>query len=179
MDFGGVSPIGMNNNLMKMAIDYGAALNLPQEALVKALLITQFVGFPAAIVYSKLGERIGTVRGILIGIGAYAVSVVFASRMQTVNEFYALAIVIGLVQGGIQALSRSLFASLIPPDKASEYFGFYNMLGKLSSVLGPFLMAFVAATTGNNRASILALLLLFAIGGGILFATTRMKHQEQ
>jgi UMF1 family MFS transporter len=161
------------NTVMKMAVDYGAALKLPQSSLVKALLVTQFVGFPAAIIYSKLGEKIGAAKGILIGICVYAVSVIFASKMNSVAEFYGLAVVIGLVQGGVQALSRSLFASLIPPDKASEYFGFYNMLGKLSSILGPFLMAYVAAKTGNNRISILSLLLLFGLGGIILVYSQR------
>ena len=88
------------NTVMKMAVDYGAALNLPQSSLVKALLVTQFVGFPAAIIYSKLGEKIGAAKGIFIGICVYSASVVFASKMNSAAEFYGLAVVIGLCQGG-------------------------------------------------------------------------------
>lgn len=166
------------NTVMKMAVDFGAALNLPKDAMIKALLLTQFVGFPAAIVYGRLGEKIGAARGILIGIGTYAVTIIWASQMSSSREFYMLAGIIGLVQGGVQALSRSMFASLIPSDKASEFFGFYNMLGKLSSVMGPFLMAVVSAKTGNNSLSILSLLLLFGIGGIVLLLTPRAPATE-
>ena len=84
------------------------------------------------------------------------------------QEFYALAVAIGLVQGGVQSLSRSLYARLIPPDKSGEFFGFYNMMGKFASVLGPVLVGWVAVSTGSSRAGLFAIVLLFVIGGGVL-----------
>ena len=122
------------------------------------------MAFPAAIVFGRIGEKFGTKRGIMIGITVYAGVCVFATRMDSQREFFIMAVVIGLVQGGVQSLSRSYFARLIPAEKGGEYFGFYNMLGKFAAILGPTLMG-VSALLVGNRKSILALLLLF--GGGL------------
>jgi UMF1 family MFS transporter len=134
-----------------------------------ALLITQFVGFPAAIVFGRLGERWGAKRAILVAIGVYIGVTVFASRMQSATEFYALAVTVGLVQGGIQALSRSLYSRLIPRDQASEFFGFYNLLGKFAAILGPLLVGGVGVVTGDPRNAILSVLILFIAGGLLLY----------
>ena len=156
------------NTIIKMAVNYGVSLGLPTGSLLTALLITQFVGFPAALLFGWLGDRIGPKRGILIGICVYAAITVYAYFLDSVAEFYALAIAVGLVQGGVQSLSRSLYGRLVPEGKNAEFFGFFNMMGKFATVLGPLLIAIVAAITNNERASIISLVLLFVIGGGLL-----------
>ena len=157
------------DTVVRMAIDYGKALGFGTNDLIVALLVTQFVGFPAALAFGRIGERIGTKRGILLGIGVYCGVAVWGYFIQAVWEFYALAVTIGLVQGGVQSLSRSLYARLIPADKSAEFFGFYNMLGKFAAVIGPVLMGWVAVVTDSTRFSILALLVLFVLGGLLLW----------
>jgi UMF1 family MFS transporter len=152
------------NTVIKLATDFGLAIGLDQGALMKALVVTQFVAFPAAILFGRIGEKWGAKRGIMIGIVVYAGVCLFATRMNSEREFFIMAGVVGLVQGGVQALSRSYFASLIPAEKGGEYFGFYNMLGRFAAILGPLLMGVTALVT-DSRTSILSLLLLF--GGGM------------
>jgi UMF1 family MFS transporter len=156
------------NTIIKMAVNYGVSLGLETGSLLTALLITQFVGFPAALLFGYLGDRIGPKRGIFIGLVVYAGITVYAYFLDSVAEFYALAITVGLVQGGVQSLSRSLFGRLVPEGKNAEFFGFFNMMGKFATVLGPLLIAVVAALTSNERASIISLVLLFVVGGALL-----------
>jgi MFS transporter, UMF1 family len=156
------------DTVIRMAVDYGLSLGLPSTSLIIALLITQFVGFPAAIVFAKLAGRVGARRGILCGIAVYMGVIVFGSFMTTAAHFYVLAAVVGLVQGGVQALSRSFYSRLIPKEEAGEFFGFYNMLGKFAAVIGPVLMGAVGMWTGNPRLSILSLGILFIAGGYLL-----------
>jgi UMF1 family MFS transporter len=156
------------DTIVRMAVDYGLSLGLPSQSLIVALLITQFVGFPAALVFAKLAGRIGTKQSILLGIVVYLGVSVFAYFMHTATEFYALAVVIGLVQGGVQALSRSFFSRLIPEAEAGEFFGFYNMLGKFAAVIGPALMGIVGLLTRSPRLSMLSLVILFLAGGMLL-----------
>lgn len=152
------------DTIIRMAVDYGLALGFQSANLLTALLLTQFVGFPAAIVFGKLGERRGPRQGIMVAIFVYLLVILWAYQMEQVWEFYLLAVIIGLVQGGIQSLSRSFYARLVPKDKAGEFFGFYNMLGKFAVVLGPVLMGLVAMATGSSRFSILAIPVLFIAG---------------
>ena len=154
--------------LLPDGLDYGAALGLPTSSLMTALLLTQFVAFPAALAFGWVGDRIGARRGILIGLTVYGLATVYASVLDSLSEFYALAVVIGLVQGGVQSLSRSFFGRLVPAGKGGEFFGFYNMMGKFATVVGPVLVALVALQTGSSRASILALVILFVAGGLVL-----------
>jgi UMF1 family MFS transporter len=156
------------DTIIRMAVDYGLSLGLPSQSLIIALLITQFVGFPAAIMFAKLAARVGTKRSILLGIAVYLGVTVFGYFMKTATEFYVLAAVIGLVQGGVQALSRSFFSRLIPEAEAGEFFGFYNMLGKFAAVIGPALMGVVGLLTRSTRLSILSLGVLFLAGGFLL-----------
>ena len=156
------------NTVIKMAVDYGLALGFEAKSLITALLITQFVGFPAALAFGWLGDRLGARTGILVAIAVYLATTLWAYFLDNVAEFYAMAIVIGLVQGGIQSLSRSFYARLVPRDKAGEFFGFFNMMGKFAAVLGPVLLGWVALVTGSSRAAILSLVLLFAAGGVLL-----------
>ncbi len=161
------------DTIIRMAVDYGMALGFGRNGLILALLITQFVGFPAAIAFGRIGTRLGAKTGILIGIGVYVLVTVWAFFMDSVWEFYALAITIGLVQGGVQALSRSFYARLIPPEKSAEFFGFYNMLGKFAAVIGPVLMGWVGVATGNPRLAILSIVVLFLGGGTLLLFVKR------
>jgi UMF1 family MFS transporter len=154
--------------IARMAVDYGLSLGFRSQSLIVALLITQFVGFPSAIAFGKIGERIGAKTGIYIGIAVYTAVCIYGYFMKNEAEFYVLAIVIGLVQGGVQSLSRSFYTRIIPKGKAAEFFGFYNMLGKFSTVLGPILMGWVGVLTGNPRFSVLSVIILFVIGWLIL-----------
>ena len=163
------------DTIIRMAVDYGLSLGFEATDLIIALLITQFVGFPAAIGFGYLAHYIGTKRGILIGIVVYLLVTVWASQIQVVSEFYTLAIVIGLVQGGVQALSRSFYARIIPENRAAEFFGFYNMLGKFAAVLGPVMMGVVSLLTQSPRMSILSISLLFILGGILLYYVDEEK----
>ena len=160
------------NTVIRMAVDYGLSLGFPQQSLIAALLITQFVGFPAALAFGWLGRRFGARLGIFIAIGTYAATSVAAYWMATITHFYLLACVIGLVQGGIQSLSRSYYATLVPEGKQGEFFGFYNMMGKFATVLGPTMVGITALATGNSRIGMMSLLLLF-VAGAILLARVR------
>jgi UMF1 family MFS transporter len=152
------------NTIIKMAVDYGLSLGLAQDALIKALLITQFVGFPAALAFGWLGKRIGPKAGIFIGIAVYTGAAAYAYFLDSEIEFYALAVVIGLVQGGVQSLSRSLFGRLVPSGTSGEFFGFYNLMGKAAAILGPIVTGTVAYFTGDPRLGIVSVTILFVIG---------------
>ena len=158
------------DTIILMAVDYGLSIGLDSQGLIIALLITQFVGFPAAIAFGRLGEKLGTKRSIFVGLAVYVAVTVWAYFMRDQREFYALAIAIGLVQGGVQALSRSLYSRLIPAESAAEFFGFYNMIGKFAAVIGPVLMGLVSSVTGNPRLAIFSVLALFVSGGLVLYA---------
>ncbi len=151
------------DTIIRMAVDYGLAIGLDSNDLLTALLITQFVGFPAALAFGWLGARYGAKPGIWIAILVYMLVVFWAWQMQTAAEFYALAVVIGLVQGGIQALSRALFARLVPREQAGRFFGLYNMMGKFAAVVGPVLVGVVAMLSESSRLGILSVLVLFVL----------------
>lgn len=156
------------DTIILMATAFGKSLGFDSKKMILAVLITQFVGFPSALLFGRIGERIGPKRAILIALSVYLGVTIWGYRMQSANEFFGLAILIGMVQGGVQSLSRSFYARLIPPDKAGEFFGFYNMLGKFAAVLGPTLMGLVGVLTGNPRLSIFAVAALFISGGALL-----------
>ena len=159
--------------IIKMAVFFAdRVLSLPSESLIMALLVTQFVAFPAALFFGWLGKKIGPKQGILTGLAVYTVVVFFAWKgLQTEKDFFVLAIAIGLVQGGVQSLSRSLFARIIPRSKTTEFFGFYNMVGKFASIIGPILLAVVPFifAGSSERDSVLVLVLLFVFGGYLLY----------
>jgi UMF1 family MFS transporter len=166
------------DTIIRMAVDYGLSLGFPSNSLITALLITQFVGFPAAIAFGRLGERIGARTGILIALAVYVAVTTWGAFMNEVWEFYLLAAVIGLVQGGVQSLSRSLYARLIPAGRSAEFFGFYNMLGKFAAVLGPILMGWVGVMTGSPRLGILSVLVLFVLGALLLLKVDLVRGQH-
>lgn len=154
------------NTIIVMATDYGLSVGLEPMHLMLSLLLTQFIGFPAAIVFGRLGERAGAKRGIQVGLWVYAGIIVLASLISRERPwlFFVLAGLVGLVQGGVQALSRSLYSRLVPPDRATEFFGFYNMIGKFAALLGPLLVGSVSALSGTPQYSILAVALLLLPG---------------
>ena len=159
------------DTIVRMAVDYGLSIGFEQQHLIVALLITQFIGFPAAIAFGYLGQRLGTKNGIFVGLGVYVFVTVWAYFMDVVWEFYLLAAIIGLVQGGVQSLSRSLYADIIPAAQAAEFFGFYNMMGKSAALLGPLLVGATVMATHNHRLGILSLLVFFIAGGFFLIKT--------
>jgi UMF1 family MFS transporter len=166
------------HTITRMAVDYGLSLGFEANSLIVALLITQFVGFPAAIVFGRIGERYGAKLGIYIGIFIYVAVCIWAYFMKSVTEFYVLAATVGLVLGGIKSLSRSLYSRLIPRNNAAEFFGFYNMLGKFAAVIGPVLMGSVGLLTGNPRFSVLSVIVLFIIGAVFLSFVDETKGRE-
>ena len=164
--------------IVRMAVDYGLAIGLDGSDLLLALLMTQFIGFPATLGFGYLGERIGGKTAIMLAIVVYLAVTALAYRMNTVEEFYALAIVIGLVQGGIQSLSRSLYARIIPKSQSAEFFGFYNMLGKFAAVLGPLMIGIIAAMTDSSRLAMFSVSILFISGGILLYFVDEKKAVE-
>ncbi len=156
------------NTIIKMAVDYGLSLGLKQTSLITALLLVQFIGFPAALAFGWLGQKIGARAGILIGIAVYTAIAAYAYFLKTEREFFVMALIIGLVQGGIQSLSRSLFGRLVPAGKAGEFFGFYNLMGKAAAILGPTLTGVVALLSHDSRLAIVSISILFVIGAVFL-----------
>lgn len=173
--------------VIRMAVDYGMSIGIDSGTLLTTLLITQLVGFPSALLFGFLGNRMGAKGAIFISIGIYIFICIGAAFMQTTTEFYVLGALVGLAQGGIQALSRSYYALLIPPDKSAEYFGFYNMLGKFAAVLGPAIMGGVGLlayqmgfhSNTASRISISAIAILFIIGGTLLYFVNEQKGQKE
>ncbi|MCX8012375.1 MAG: MFS transporter, partial [Desulfobacterota bacterium] len=166
------------DTVILMAVDYGMSIGLSFQSLILALLITQFVGFPAALIFGKIGEKLGAKTGILIGIGVYLGVTIWGAFIQQEREFYILAVVVGLVQGGVQSLSRSFYAKIVPQSKSAEFFGFYNMLGKFAAIIGPILIGWVSWLSKNPRYSILSIGLLFITGGVILHSVDEKEGEK-
>ncbi|HET7197305.1 MAG TPA: MFS transporter [Burkholderiales bacterium] len=156
------------NTVIQMAVDYGKSIGFGTSDLIVAVLLVQFIGVPAALVAGRLGERIGPRKGIFIGLAVYVFVSVYATFMTRALEFYLVAGMVGLVQGGVQLLSRSYFARLVPLERAGEFFGFYNMLGEVAAIIGPLLVGTVSYLTGSPRLSILSVIVLFAAGAYLL-----------
>jgi len=156
------------DTIIVMAVDFGMKLGFPSDSLIVALLMVQFIGFPMAVLFGWLGGKLGTRRAIFVALSVYIGVTFWAYFLDSVAEFYMMAAAIGCVQGGIQSLSRSYYARLIPPEKAGEFFGFYNMLGKFAAVLGPAVVGLTAQFTGNPRLAILSILVFFIAGGLLL-----------
>ncbi len=167
------------HTIIKMAVDYGVSLGFQTGDLITALLIVQFVGFPAGFFFGWLGQKWDVKKSILVGIGAYVIVIFWALQMTTVKEFLMMATLIGLVQGCVQALSRSLFTRLIPKEHSGEFFGFYNLVGKAASVIGPSLVGLVTLYTGDNRLGISSLLILLVAGGAILILKVKNPERVQ
>ncbi len=153
------------HTVIKMSTSYGTDLGIDSTQLVLALLVTQFVAFPSAIVYGNLAKRFGTKRMLMVGVLAYFFIVLFAAFfLKSAFEFWILAICVGLFQGGIQALSRSEYGKLIPKERANEYYGFFDIFGKYAAVMGTFLVSFFTQVTGNSSFGVLSIAVLFVAG---------------
>ena len=151
-----------------MAVNYGQRLGFADEDLVLALLLTNFAGFPATLLYGLAAHRFGPRKSIYFALLVYIGACIWALQMENVREFYVMAIIIGCVQGGVQGLSRSLYASLIPADQPGEFFGFYNMTTKFAHVLGPAMVAVAATLSDDPKWVLLVLMPLFFCGGFLL-----------
>jgi UMF1 family MFS transporter len=162
--------------IIKMAVDFGLSQGLSMSDLITAILVTNFVGFPAALLFGVLGARIGPKRGVVVALTIYLVVTLAAPFIDSAAEFYVLAVTIGLVQGGVQSLSRSLYARLIPAGKSAEFFGFYNMIGKFAAILGPALTGVITLLTGSQRWGIASIAVLF-VGGLLLLVRVKPKHR--
>ena len=186
------------DTIIRMAVDYGLSLGFASNDLILALLITQFVGFPSALLFGRLGERWDVRKAIFLAIGVYMFITVWGILMTEKSEFYVLAALIGTVQGGVQALSRSYYSRLIPKAQAGEFYGFYNMLGKFAAILGPALIGLVgiaakgrlmpvapspeqiaAVEQAASRWSIGSLLILFLVGGTLLYFVDEEKGRRE
>lgn len=154
--------------IQKMASSYGKELGIADTILIAAILIVQFVGFPFAFLFGTIARRIGAKRTIFIGLLVYGGISVLGYFMRTAWHFLLLAVLVATVQGGTQALSRSLFASLVPTHKSGEFFGFYSVFEKFASIFGPLLFAVTIATTGNSRNAILSVIAFFILGAVVL-----------
>ncbi len=168
-----------------MSTAYGASLGLDSVGMILALLVTQLVAFPFAILFSKIAGKIGTLNGIIITAAIYAVICIlgfymgfgveegFLTNSEALSIFWILAVMVGLAQGGIQSMSRAYFGMIIPKEKSTEYFGFYDIFGRFAAILGPALYAVVRGMTGRSSVSILSLILFFIIGVVLLFVAKK------
>ena len=172
------------DTIITMAVDYGKSIGVADDDLIVALLLVQFVGFPFAYLLGHLGQKLGAKRLILFGIAVYLVVTVLGANLGLqpynvfgfqINQFYMLAFLIAMVQGCIQAMSRSFYSRLIPQDKAAEFYGFYNMLGKFAAIFGPILMGGIGRLTGNPRYGIQSIAILFIAGAILLW---RVNEKE-
>lgn len=154
--------------IIRMAGIYAASRGVPQEHIVKAILIVQFVGIPCAFLFGALADRIGAKRSILIALVVFTIVCIQSYFLASTTEFYVIAIMVGAVQGGAQALSRSLFASLIPKHKAAEFFGFFSVFEKFAGIFGPLIFGWMIVMTGSTRGAILSVIVFFIVGGAIL-----------
>jgi MFS transporter, UMF1 family len=154
--------------IIRMAAIYGAEININTGSMILALLLTQFVGVPFAFAFGIFADRIGAKRAVFIGLGVYAIITLFGYYMRTATHFFVLAIMVGMVQGGTQSLSRSLFASMIPRHKSSEFFAFFGVFERYAGILGPAVFALVVSHSGTSRNAILSVIGFFIIGGAIL-----------
>ena len=152
------------NTVISMSTSYGTQLGIDSTHLVMALLVTQFVAFPSAIAYGKLAGRFGAKTMITTAVVAYICIVLFAAFfLRSATEFWILAILVGLFQGGIQALSRSYYGKIIPKNRANEYYGFYDIFGKTASIIGTFLVATTTSLTGNASVGVLSIAILLIV----------------
>ena len=164
------------HTVISMATSYGSSLGIDSTQLVLALLVTQFVAFPSAIAYGRLSGRFGTLRMILIAVAAYVGIVLFAAFfLKSAVEFWILAILVGVFQGGVQALSRSYFGKLIPKERANEYYGFFDIFGRYASVMGTLLVSVVTSLTQNPSLGVLSIGILLVVGLVMLVKLSRMQ----
>ena len=163
------------STIIRMATAYGAEIGLGPSDMIPAVLLVQFIGIPFAFAFAWLAERIGTKPAILLGLAAYVVISVLGWRLATARDFFILAVMVGMVQGGTQALSRSLFANLVPTQRSGEFFGLWSVFEKFAGILGPFFFSVAITLTGSSRTAILSVIVFFVVGGAMLMAVDVAK----
>lgn len=163
------------DTIIKMATSYGTALGLSSTVLLLVLLFTQFVAFPFSILYGKMAGKYGAKTMIYVGVFVYTIICIYAYFIKSEIDFWVLAFLVGTSQGGIQAISRSYFASMIPKENSNEYFGFYNIFGKFAAIMGPALISFTTQITGDVRNGVFSLIVLFIIGIAFLIIERRQN----
>lgn len=164
------------HTVISMATSYGSSLGIDSTQLVLALLVTQFVAFPSAIIYGRLAGKVGTLRMIIVAVAAYVGIVLFAAFfLKSATEFWILAILVGMFQGGVQALSRSYFGRLIPKERANEYYGFFDIFGRYASVMGTLLVSVVTSLTHDPSLGVLSIGILLVVGLVMLVRLSRMQ----
>jgi UMF1 family MFS transporter len=154
--------------IMRMATIYATELKFDTGITIASILIVQFVGIPFAFLFGMLAGRIGAKPSIALGLLVYVGICIFGYFMTSSTHFLILAILVGTVQGGTQALSRSLFATLIPRDKSGEFFGFFGVAEKFAGIFGPAIFAAINYFSGSSRGAILSIIAFFVVGGGVL-----------
>ena len=152
------------DTVIRMAVNYGLTIGFSSSDLLIALLVTQFVSFPGTLVVLKISDFFSIEKAIVFCLLIYLIITYLAYSLYTIEQFYIIAILIGFAQGGIQALSRSYFAALIPDNRSSEYFGIYNMLGKFAALLGPIVVGLITFYTSDSRIGIASIAIFFIIG---------------
>lgn len=167
------------DTIIRMAVDYGISIGLEAPDLIMALLIVQFVGFPATLIFGKLSNTVNTKTLILSAVGVYLLVTLWAAFIEASRDFFILALLIGMVQGGIQALSRSFYSRIIPHKNAAEFFGFYNFLGKFAAIIGPALIGVVALASGSTRVGVVSIVILFIAGGWLLLKVDEAQGVEE
>lgn len=164
------------HTVISMATSYGAALGIDSTQLVLALLVTQFVAFPSAIIYGKAAGKFGTLRMIIVAVAAYVGIVLFAAFfLKSATEFWILAILVGMFQGGVQALSRSYFGKIIPKEHSNEYYGFFDIFGRYASVMGTLLVSVVTSLTHDPSLGVLSIGILLVVGFVMLVKLSGMQ----
>jgi MFS transporter, UMF1 family len=166
------------STIIKMATAYGAEIGISQGAMIGAVVLVQFVGVPFAFLAGRLAARIGAKSTVLVGLAMYVVITVLGFYMRTATHFMVLAILVGMVQGGVQSLSRSMFASMIPPHKSGEFFGFYSVFEKFAGIFGPLLFYVMIEATGSSRNAILSILAFFVVGAALLWRVNVPEGQQ-
>jgi MFS transporter, UMF1 family len=165
--------------IIRMATIYGTEIGIGRGSLIMSILLVQFVGVPFAFLYGIMADRIGAKRAIFLGLIAYAGISVLGYFMTSATHFLILALLVGMVQGGTQAISRSLFASMIPKRQSGEFFGFFAVFEKFAGVFGPGIIALVLSITGSSRLSILSLISFFVVGSILLLKVDIEAGQRQ
>lgn len=164
------------HTVISMATSYGAALGIDSTQLMLALLVTQFVAFPSAIIYGKAAGKFGTLRMIIVAVAAYVGIVLFAAFfLKSATEFWILAILVGMFQGGVQALSRSYFGKIIPKEHSNEYYGFFDIFGRYASVMGTLLVSVVTSLAHDPSLGVLSIGILLVVGFVMLVKLSSMQ----
>ena len=165
--------------VIKMATSFGTEIGINQTVLIASILLVQFVGIPCTFLFGAVARRIGAKRGIFVGLCVYAVISILGYFMTSAAHFVALACLVGLVQGGTQALSRSLFSSMVPPHKSGEFFGFFSVFEKFAGIFGPLLFGIMIRVSGSSRGAFLSVIVFFAVGAVLLSRVNETAGQQE